>query len=382
MNKSNRKDKVLYLCLQVTKEGQASHAHVHEIIKGLRNEGWNVDLKEPRYVKKSVSPRSIGRLIEFVRLQLAIIPSIRRCNLLYIRGHVATILTIILAKVFSKPYVYEVNGSYESIYISYPYLYKFRRIIEFLEKYQLKNADGIIAGTPQLATWVTQESGNNLTYIIPNGANTNLFRPGVQSKINLPKKYVVFVGSFTRWHGIETMFKAVDEYLWPFDVKLIMIGEGVEENKICIAKKNEKIIMLGKIPYKEVPGILGSAIVALSIFALCPKNAFGDRMKYQIDFLNGLSPLKVYEALATGRPVIVTDFRGQADLIRNNSCGLVIPPNDPTALAEAVRYLADNPKTVDEMGQNGRRIVEALHSWQLRAIETGRVLEKIISKYA
>ncbi len=369
MSKSNRKGKVLYLCLQVTREGQASHAHVHEIIKGLRNEGWNVELKEPRYVKKSVSPGSIGRLIEFIRLQFAIIPSIRRGNLLYIRGHVATILTVILAKILSKPYVYEVNGPHEDEYISYPYLRKFRRIIEPLKKYQFKNADGIVAVTPQLATWVTQESENKLTYVIPNGADTNLFRPGVQSERNLPKKYVVFIGSFARWQGIETMLKAVDEYLWPFDVKLIMVGEGVEENKICVAKKSDKIVMLGKIPYKEVPGILGSAIAAL-----CPKNALGNRMKY------GLSPLKVYEALATGRPVIVTDFPGQADLIRKNSCGVVIPPNDSTALAEAVRYLADNPEIVDEMGQNGRNIVEVFHSWKLRAIETGRVLERIISK--
>jgi len=93
-----------------------------------------------------------GRLIEFVRLQLAIIPiSIRRCNLLYITGHVVAILAVILAKAFSKSYVYEVNGPYEDAYVAYPYFRKFRRIIEPLNKYQLKNADGVVAVTPQLA---------------------------------------------------------------------------------------------------------------------------------------------------------------------------------------------------------------------------------------
>ena len=49
-----------------------------------------------------------------------------------------------------------------------------------------------------------------------------------------------------------------------------------------------------------------------------------------------MNPLKLFETLACGIPAIVSELPGQADLIREGRCGLVIPCNDPTALARAV----------------------------------------------
>lgn len=66
---------------------------------------------------------------------------------------------------------------------------------------------------------------------------------------------------------------------------------------------------------------------------LSSQNNLGDR------FSTGLSPLKMYETLACGVPIIVSDFPGQADLIRNGNCGLVIPPENEVSLAKAVSYL-------------------------------------------
>ena len=56
-------------------------------------------------------------------------------------------------------------------------------------------------------------------------------------------------------------------------------------------------------------------------------------------------PNAVGEALACGKPVIVTDYPGQADLVRSADCGIVIPPDDPEALAAAVAKLANSPAT-------------------------------------
>ena len=62
--------RVAYLCLQATRQGQASFAHVHEIIAGLQARGWSVELEQPSYSSEgSRLPGALGRALEFYRVQ-------------------------------------------------------------------------------------------------------------------------------------------------------------------------------------------------------------------------------------------------------------------------------------------------------------------------
>jgi len=92
-----------------------------------------------------------------------------------------------------------------------------------------------------------------------------------------------------------------------------------------------------------------------------------------------MNPLKLFETLACGIPVIVSDLPGQADLVRAGRCGLVIPGNDPAALARAVAQLAAAPDEAREMGRRGAALVRAEHSWRARAIEIDKVLRACLS---
>jgi glycosyltransferase involved in cell wall biosynthesis len=89
-------------------------------------------------------------------------------------------------------------------------------------------------------------------------------------------------------------------------------------------------------------------------------------------------PLKMFEALACGTPVIVSDLGGQAEFVRATGCGLVVPIADPERLAEAVATLARDPAMARGLGDNGARIVSAEHSWEARAAEVARVVEAAI----
>ena len=78
---------IAYLCLQATIEGQASHAHVHEIIKGLRTLGYTVDLFEPAYAQTHKQPGPIGRVLEFRRLHRRLAAKLSSYDALYVRKH-------------------------------------------------------------------------------------------------------------------------------------------------------------------------------------------------------------------------------------------------------------------------------------------------------
>lgn len=363
--KCQTKQILSYLCLQATREGQASYAHVHEIIKGLEQRGWNVRLYEPRYRTWSKQPGPFGRLLEFAFIQLRLFLS-EKPDVVYIRWHFASFPAAFWARLCRIPVIQEVNGPYEDLFIAWPLSRRFAWFFKWLLRTQLRWADAVISVTQELADWCKSESGNNNVFVVPNGANTELFRPDAPLSVSLPEHFVVFFGALAPWQGIETLLKALDEKEWPGDVKLVIVGDGAERFRVEDAARNGKVIYLGTIPYKQMAGI-----VARSIAGLSPQNSAGGRSS------TGLNPLKVFETLACGVPVVVTDFPGQADLVREGNCGIVIPPEDPGALARAVAYLYNHPHERALMGCRGRALVEKKHSWNRRAEQTDHILRKL-----
>ena len=75
----------------------------------------------------------------------------------------------------------------------------------------------------------------------------------------------------------------------------------------------------------------------------------------------------------------MADFEGQSELVAANQCGMVIPPEDPCALATAVAFLARNEDQRRTMGENGRRLVVEQHSWDDRAAMTAAILEEFLA---
>lgn len=182
-------------------------------------------------------------------------------------------------------------------------------------------------------------------------------------------EYVVFVGSLSVWQGVETMLRALEDPAWPQDVDLWVVGDGVERAKVEAASGCARLLYLGSRPYAEVPEIIATSLAGIS-----PQTSPMGRSN------TGLFPLKVFETMASGVPVVVSDYPGQADLVRDTQCGVVIPPGDPAALARAVRFLRDHPELRRSMGARGRRAVEELHSWDRRAEATADLLHSILDR--
>lgn len=357
---------IIYLCLQATLEGQASYAHVHEIIRGLQCRGWQVKLYEPQYRSSCRPARPAMRLIKFLLTQMKVCLS-KGPDLIYIRWHFAAFPTSFWGRLNHIPVIQEVNGPYEDLFLAWPLTRRFAWFFENLLRIQLRWANAVVAVTPQLANWVRQESENSGVYVIPNGVNIELFRPDAPLMTSVPDKFVVFFGALAPWQGVDTMLKAIEDPEWPNEVRLVIVGDGYERPKVEAAVNNNNVVYLGTVPYAQVPGI-----VARSIAGISPKKGSWSS--------TGLYPLKVFETLGCGVPVIVTDFPGQADLVRQGRCGLVIPPEDPQALAQAVAYLYNHPEKRTEMGSRGRELVEKEHSWDLRAAQTDFVIRKVLEQ--
>ena len=362
--------RLAYVCLQATREGQASFAHVHEVIRGLEGRGWSVRLFQPGYASTARRVGVLRRLLAFLVVQLRTTASLPWCDVVYVRCHFGSALISLLAWIARVPVVQEVNGPYADAFIAWPRLRWVSWLVTGSIRLQLKLARGVIVVTPGLAGWVEQEIGRRDACVIPNGANVDVFRPSAVGRSRQGRPYAIFFGALAPWQGVPTLIDAAAHPSWPVEVDLLVVGEGVELDRLRqAAAENPLVLVVGAKGYLEMPPLIGG-----SIAGLVPKNDLGDRTS------TGLSPLKVYETLACGVPCIVTDFPGQAELIREGNCGVVIPPGDPAALALAVRMLWESPSERERMGRAARELIVAHHSWDVRAGATARLLDGLVAR--
>ena len=364
--------RLAYLTLEAPREGQASYTHVFEIVEGLRRRGLKVDVYMPSYADRFELPNLIRRLLEHSRLQGRLAMKWRGYDALYVRGHNLAFPVALLARVTRKPIVHEINGPHLDIAVTYPWIWPFHGLLNWMQRVQYRWADALVAVTPQLQRWLRSEGCTNPIEVVPNGANLDYFNPGLSMRTGLPARYVVFFGGFARWQGITTMLDAVQHPSWPSDVFLVIVGDGQMRPEVeRAALQTPRLQYLGRLPYREVGGVVASALASL-----VPKIRDNDRDE------TGVFPVKLFEIMACGVPAVVSDYPGQADLVRRGRCGLVVPPGDAAALAVAVGELAANPDTARAMGQRGYELVVREHSWDARALQTAHVIEQVLRKMA
>lgn len=362
--------RLAYLCLETPHEGQATHTHVHEIINGLKRIGWQVDLIATSRGGASSGAGYVTRGLDYIRAQAALAGSLSRYDAVYMRSHFMALAASFWAKLRGKPVFQEINGLPDDIFVTYRWLRWLGPVVKWSYHRQMAWASHVFVVTEGLRGWAMAESGHGRVSVVTNGANTGLFSPdGPPGPENPP--YIAFVGGLTAWHGINTMIAATNSPHWPEGVALLIIGDGVEREQVAQATQNRHVKALGRLSQQQAAACLRGAVAALSITE--DTNATGN-------LATGVAPLKLFEAMASGVPVIVSDLPFQAALVRDQKAGLVIPMADPEALAKAVATLAADPALAKEMGANGAAYVAGHASWQARADEISRIMQMALAE--
>jgi glycosyltransferase involved in cell wall biosynthesis len=352
--------RLCYLALDVPHRGQASFIHITEIVKNLRELGWQVDLYAPVPIENGEQPLLIWRLLAHAQVILRTILRLRNYDAIYIRAHFFAWPVTLAARWKRLVILQEINGTYRDVVVSYPWLKPGAGFIAWLYRWQWQHSNHVLPVTRELAKWLRREGVQCPITVVPNAANTALFRPLART-VETP--FVVFFGGLTEWYGVSLMVDAVRHPAWPTGVEIIVIGTGSKQSEIIAAQKaGAPVHWLGYRPNEEIPQLIAGAIAGL-----VPTTNPSGRSS------TGVLPLKLYELLACGLPAIVTDLPGQADLVREGQCGLVIAP-DAAALASAVAHLRSHPEEADAMGKRGAELVASAHSWAARAADVNAIL--------
>ncbi|MGH7557123.1 MAG: glycosyltransferase family 4 protein [Gemmatimonadota bacterium] len=156
---------------------------------------------------------------------------------------------------------------------------------------------------------------------------------------------LISVGRLVARKGFDHLLRAMSRL--PEDVELLLVGDGPLEPELRALARAEGV--------EERVRFLGyrtrEAIHALLRHADC----------YVLSSLHEGLGIVVQEAMDAGLPVVATDNGGQVDLIRSRRNGLLVPPGDPVALAEAIRVVRDDPALAETMRRNNLADIRELH---------------------
>jgi len=359
--------RLAYLCLETPHEGQGASTHVREIVRGLLASGWQVELFATGCGGASAGTWYLARVVDYVRVQWALYRALRRFDAIYVRAHFAALPLALVARRRAVPVFQEVNGSPADLGVTYRWLRPFLGALTWSYRVQLRHASHVFAVTSGLVEWVCRTVRHTRVTLVSNAADTELFHPdGPVAPIG--GRYVIFVGGLVAWHGIATMLAATHSPRWPRDVRLVVVGDGIERARVeAAAQDGSTVLWLGRRSYEEVPELLRGAVAALCVIDDPDGRS-----------ATGVAPLKLFEALACGLPVIASDLPFQADIVRSHGLGIVVPAGSSVALASAVATLATRPEDARAMGRRGAAYARAHASWSARAGETCSIMARTL----
>jgi glycosyltransferase involved in cell wall biosynthesis len=364
----SRPRRLAYLSLETPRPGQASQTHIAEIIASLEACGWDIELFATTQGGASTSSSFLRRLLDYARVQSRLARRLGEFDAVFVRSHFMALPLTFLARWRNVPVIHEINGTAADIGVTYPAFKALSPVFSWLYRAQYRSAAHLIAVTAGLADWAKLFAGHDRVSTVSNGANTELFRPdGPQAGI--ADRYVVFVGGLVAWHGIDTMLAALADPAWPADVKLVIVGDGIERDKVAAAARDPRLLWLGRKPYDDIPAILRGALAALCVI----EDQDGRSA-------TGVAPLKLFEAMACGVPVIATDLPFQTEIIRGAEAGILVPTAAPSSIAAAVHALATDPEHALALGRRGAAYVESEASWRQRGREIDSVLRSLVPR--
>lgn len=228
-------------------------------------------------------------------------------------------------------------------------------------------ADGIIAYSNAMKNYFSRHHNiepENI-FFVPKGVDMNFIDDhkdsidiDLKKLLNLEgKKLIVYTGSISELHGIRTLIKTM-EFIQKLDKRIILllVGDGplIHHIKDFIKKKNLKnVVLIGFIPRKLISGYLR---IADLLVIPHPKGSG------EVD-----PPTKLFEYLITGKPIVASNLKAIAEVVGENA--VLVEPDNPQALAEAILKILKDEKLAKKLGKNVKKIAEN-YSWDETARKT------------
>jgi len=378
---SDRVKRVLY---HHRTQGKAVEGvHIRGITDALRAEGVAVDIisvpgADPYSSPKAMSPTNqatrlmklVSKLpepfFELAELAYNLVAGWR--VLVYLRTHrdVAFIYEryalfmfapVLIARMRGLPVILEINDS-AAVERVRPLF--FSAMAMALERWVFRKASGLVFVSSVFRDRALAVHARMApTIVTPNAANIDKFsftaaqREAARAKWGLDGHVVCgYLGAFVPWHAIDQfVYRIADRLLDAPHLKLLLVGDGATFAELASFIKQRglegKVVLSGRVPHDEVPGLLAAMDMAILPSA-------GDYT----------SPVKLFEFMACGVPPVAPDFSPIREVLAEGRTGWMFPAGDLDGAADAVLQRSRDSDELIRVGTAARAYIAAERQWR------------------
>lgn len=264
-----------------------------------------------------------------------------------------------------KQVVFDAHEDVPSQLLDKPYLGRagarlLSQAYAFYERHACRRLDGVLAATAHIRGRLAQFNGRTLdihNFPLPQEFETQ----GAWEA----RSEVCYVGSISAIRGIRELVQACALLRGP--VRLALAGSFSEPGLEAEMRAHPgwlRVDAHGHLDRQGVSGVMRRAFAGL--VTLLPTPSYRDAL-----------PVKMFEYMAAGIPVIASDFPAWRQIVDGNRCGLCVDPRDPGAIAAAIERLAADPELARQLGENGRQAVQRKYNWKNEADKLLRFYEEL-----
>ncbi len=390
--------KALYITGETVPGNNGGSVHVWEVASNLSRLGYDVTLisQKQKTLARSESLKGVkllrinmqysNKILSIAGLKLFPELLMKRFDIIIERYVTFGGAGTIYSKLKKIPLILEVNSPHTEELI-WRYNITCKTTINILRTWrdiQFRQAKKVIA----TSLTVIPEHARLKTEQVRWAANTDMFRPGlrntdkannIKKTYNLENKFtVMFAGTFRKWHGALDLPEIVRQVISKDkNVQFLFVGGGecLHEVKVRIRdmRLSQHVIFTGTQKYEIMP-----YFAAVSDVGIAPYNAA--YYKPLKDFGFFWSPLKIFEYLASGLPVITVAYDPLPEIVIDGKTGFITPAEDPSKIAEAILVLAKNPLNASHMGQKAREFAENNYTWKLHVDSLDRIIKTTLER--
>jgi len=248
-------------------------------------------------------------------------------------------------------------------------------------RYNLKVADYIICVSKLGREHLLKEWNipANKILVFPNAVDVEKFKPDLEARVAIRRSLnlelnpiIMFLGNFFYWHDVRTLLGAFDIVLksHPF-ARLVLVGDGeyrpAMEKQVAELGLSHAVTFTGIVPHTEASRYVAAADITAVPYPLMQQKMW-------------LSPLKLFEYMASGKAIIASAVGQINQVIRDGENGLLVPPGDVEAFAKALILLIRDPQLCHSLGEQARRDAEAQYSWNHYIIRLETLLYKLVAR--
>ena len=238
-----------------------------------------------------------------------------------------------------------------------------RALARRIEKWVFNHCDGLVFVSSAFRDQVLAAHGSLArTIISPNAADISRFDPAVidrhaiRRRLGIDDKLVCgYLGAFIEWHGIHRFVdEAAPQLAERADIALLLVGDGKTRAQVEASLQRHGVashaVLTGAVPHDQVPDLLA----AMDISVLPDSNTYG-------------SPMKLFELMAMGVPVIAPDYGPIAEVIEDGVTGWLFPRGNMQRCLEIL--LALTPAQIRQVGDQARQYILAHRQWRNNATQ-------------